>query len=90
MIKGCQKRIIFVKDTGSDYFEEAYFIMKSDKDLPFAEETDIVKEAENIVNSSMGSPAESGKKKIGARTVCFCIGALIGAVISGILFGLIF
>ncbi|MGM9646096.1 MAG: hypothetical protein ACI3XS_05360 [Eubacteriales bacterium] len=89
MIKGCQKRIIFVKDTGSDYFEEAYFIMKSDSELPKTEESDIVKEAENIVNASLAEPSPARKVKIGARSVCFFIGVFIGALIGGILFGLI-
>ena len=30
MIKGCQKRIIHLKNTGSPYFEEAYFILKDE------------------------------------------------------------
>ena len=90
MIKGCPKKIIFVKNTGSEYFEGAYFIMKSDSELPRTEETDIVKEAEKIVNSSLSSPDSEHRKKIGARTVCFFVGALIGAVISGIFFAMIF
>ena len=29
MLKGCQRRIIMVKDTGSPYFDSAYFVIKS-------------------------------------------------------------
>ena len=64
MIKGCQKKIIFVKDTGSEYFEEAYFIMKSDSELPRTEETDIVKEAEKIVEKVEEKPSEIDVKNI--------------------------
>ena len=28
MIKGCEKKIIYLKDTKSEYFEEAYFVVK--------------------------------------------------------------
>ena len=28
MIKGCQKRIIHITNTGSPFFEEAYFVLK--------------------------------------------------------------
>lgn len=28
MIKGCSRRVIVVKDSASDYFDEAYFILK--------------------------------------------------------------
>ena len=30
MLKGCQRRIIMVKDTGSPYFDSAYFVIKSE------------------------------------------------------------
>ena len=31
MVKGCQKKVICIKDTGSEMFEEAFFIMKPSK-----------------------------------------------------------
>lgn len=36
MIKGCQKRMIFIKNTGCDLFDEAYFVLKND--IPASEE----------------------------------------------------
>ena len=29
MVRGCQKKIIYLKNSGSDLFEEAYFIIKN-------------------------------------------------------------
>lgn len=50
MVKGCQKRIIMVQNTGSQYFEAAYLILKND--LPVScSERDMVNEAQNIVDS---------------------------------------
>jgi len=31
MVKGCQRRIILLRGTGSGMFEEAYFILKPEK-----------------------------------------------------------
>ncbi len=31
MVKGCQRRIILLRETGSGMFEEAYFILKPEK-----------------------------------------------------------
>ena len=53
MIKGCTKKMILLKDTGSEFFEEAYFILKPD--TPFAalrSERDFVAEANRIVAES--------------------------------------
>lgn len=80
MIKGCQKKIIHLKNTGSPYFEEAYFILKDDgTSLP--SENDMVREALKIAESSKtrGNPALSKG----------LIPALIGAAAASFLFGII-
>ena len=47
--KGCQKRMIMLKNTGSELFEEAYFILKESKNGSLANENDMIKEANRIV-----------------------------------------
>ncbi len=50
MIKGCQKKIIMVKDTKSKYFDAAYFVLK--KDIPQAcSSSDILSEANRIIDN---------------------------------------
>lgn len=51
MVKGCQKKVICIKDTGSEMFEEAFFIMKPSKD-GIRKETDMVHEARRILENS--------------------------------------
>ena len=51
MIKGCQKKIIHLKNTNSPYFEEAYFVLKSSSDGN-ANENDMLKEAVRIAEST--------------------------------------
>ena len=70
MIKGCQKRIIHLKNTNSDYFEEAYFILKDDQKYSAAE-NDMIKEAERIAEYAGAKRDRSpkSKKSIGAAAV---------------------
>ncbi len=50
--KGCQKRMIMLKNTGSDIFEEAYFILKENKNRGYTSENDMIKEANRIVSDN--------------------------------------
>ena len=81
MIKGCQKKIIHLKNTGSPYFEEAYFILKDDGSLPC--ENDMVKEALRIAEAS------NSRKSRGSAFFGGLIPALIGAASASFLFGII-
>lgn len=50
MLKGCQRKIIMVKDTGSRYFDSAYFVIKHD--LPQgAHESDMLAEAHRMIDA---------------------------------------
>ncbi len=88
MIRGCQKRIYYVKDTRSALFAEAYFILKGEKS-PLPGEAEMASEALRIVEN-FTSPVKnrfsvtqggSAGQKIGA----FIVGAASSsAVIGGI------
>ncbi len=56
MIKGINKNMIVVKNTGSRYFEEAHFIIKNGASE--CSERDLLKEASRIVGNVL---TESGK-----------------------------
>ena len=82
MIKGINKNMIVVKNTGSKYFEEAHFIVKASISEPT--ERDLLKEATQIVGKLL---SESGKvskpkgtilKKLLTLILSFFSGALIG------------
>lgn len=88
MIRGCQKRIYYVRDTRSALFAEAYFILKGEKD-PVPGEAEMAAEARRIVENfempgRYRSPLPhtgSAGQKIGA----FIVGAASSsAVIGGI------
>ncbi len=48
MLKGCQRRIIMVKDTKSRYFDSAYFVIKSDIP-PSCKDSDMLTEAHKMI-----------------------------------------
>ncbi len=53
-MKGCQKRIIVMKNTGSRLFDEAYFILKENAVRTQAiSEHDMVGEAARIISENM-------------------------------------
>jgi|GEM_PF-2749528 len=53
MLKGCTKRIIVIKDTGSDLFEEAIFFLKPEKEksMKLKSEHDFITEANKLISS---------------------------------------
>ena len=50
MIKGCQRRIIMVKDTNSKYFDSAYFVLRNDLE-PSAKDSEMMSEARRMIGS---------------------------------------
>ena len=89
MIKGCQKRMIFIKDTGCDLFEEAYFILKSDIPLSDCIEDDIVRVATEIINQNKFAKKQKKNRKSFKGLFSFLGGAILG-VIGAIIFSFIF
>ncbi len=61
MLRGLNKNIVVVRDTGSDLFEEAIFIVKPQATASTAT---LVEEAKKIVEAAAGTPH---KKKRWAR-----------------------
>ena len=58
MVRGYQKRVVFLKNTGSELFEEAYFVIsdRSDMKKPPA---DMLKEANRIIEASIDSRSKA-------------------------------
>jgi hypothetical protein len=80
MIKGCQKKIIFIKDTGCDIFEEAYFVIKNEYEG--MNNGDIVGEATKIASGIYQGKEVKKDKRAGVYSLVLSIGMLIGAIIT--------
>ncbi|MBQ7779012.1 MAG: hypothetical protein IJ404_00820 [Clostridia bacterium] len=84
MIKGINKNMIVVKNTGSRYFEEAHFIIKncaSDRS-----ERDLVKEASKIVGTVL---TENGKVSKPKRGIIKGLITVLLSFISGAALGIL-
>ena len=85
MIKGCQKKIVHITNTGSPYFEEAYFILKQGGIKGSAGDKDIVKEALRITEST----AVAAKPKPRRRRNGGVMSVLLGAAVCSFVFGVV-
>lgn len=88
MIKGCSRRMVILKDTGSDFFEEAYFVLKTDS--PFCSlrnERDFLNEANRIVSENRSDSfafPQAHQPKF--RLFSFFIGIAVGAAVCAAAF----
>ncbi len=75
MIRGCQRRIYYVKNPGGDVFDEAYFVIRKDyagRGTTLTGDAEIADEAKRIVEQA----AEGGaKKKKREKLTAFLAGA---------------
>jgi hypothetical protein len=57
MLKGAQKRMIVIRTRDSRLFEEAYFVMRRDLPDTDAHQSDMLWEANRLIERSMGVPS---------------------------------
>lgn len=81
-MRGCQRKIIMLKGTSSQIFDEAYFLLR--KDFEGGEgDAEIVREAERLIN--LNSTIKR-RKRITKRDIAFALlGGLVCAVVAAIL-----
>ena len=89
MLKGCKRNIIMVKDTGSKYFDSAYFVLRNDLP-PLSGENDMINEARRMIEGAGEGclNAVSGKKSKHAYAIlipCIAILFVVGAAILALL-----
>ena len=75
MVRGCQRKVIFLKNTESKIFSEAYFIV--DEKAPDVGEGDMVREANRIIEENLARSTKAKGRKGGIRRVP-------GAILRGI------
>ena len=91
MLKGCQKQIIVLRGTGSEIFEEAYFVLKKSKDgsseRPSGAKAD-VRNAEMLLEANriledcrVGGKAKRRTSDPFRSAVFFSVGLIIGALL---------
>ena len=81
MVKGCQRRVLHVKNPEGGLFEEAFFLLKDagPEGKTGATRADMVREANRILAGGE-DPEENAKGRRAAPL--FLLGALFGAALS--------
>lgn len=92
-MRGYQKKVIFLKNTGSHLFDEAYFVMSREGEDAAIEQSDMVFEANRIIKESLNDKeSRIGRERVREKRtflVPFLIGALISAAVTLILYSAI-
>ncbi len=80
-MRGYQKKVIFLKDTGSHLFDSAYFIVSKKGEEAQIDQSDMVYEANRIIKESLNNTEKRivGKERISRLNffIPFFIGAFI-------------
>jgi hypothetical protein len=84
MLRGYQKRVVILKDTGSKIFEEAQFVLK--EDFSNASDFDIVSEATRLVNDTSIKIKKPTLPKNTSKILRFSLGVLLGVLLSVVLY----
>ncbi|MBR5515214.1 MAG: hypothetical protein IKU52_03315 [Clostridia bacterium] len=88
--KGCERKMIMIKNTGCEYFDEVYFILKEKRNYNNIKEDDMLKEANRIVNENLISFVPQKKKKtLKTDLFSFCAGVFSGLFTASLVFMLI-
>ena len=78
MIKGAQKQMIVLRTGGSRYFDEAYFVLRSGVSPGRGQRTDLLAEANRILEESEN--LRTGKRKKRGVWLWFAMGVAVGAM----------
>ena len=82
-LRGCQRKIILLKGTDSQIFDEAYFLLRRDVEDRGHEE--IVREAQRIVDRN--TTRRRRRRVTNRDVIAFVIGAACG-IAAGVLVGM--
>lgn len=77
MLRGYQKKVIYLKNTGSDIFKEAYFVLEDGESQTKENKDKLIDEANRIINENF----YGGRRKISMRLFSLLI-FLLGILIS--------
>jgi hypothetical protein len=83
MLKGCQKKILFVEGNENSPFETAYFVLRKELEGGFGDD-DIVRAADLIINERLPEEKRKQKKKDRLkRAVLLFLSGMSGFIVGG-------
>lgn len=83
-MRGYQKKVIFLKDTGSHLFDEAYFVVSRRGEEAHVEQTDMIYEANRIIRESLMDKETrlKGRRAKSGFLLPFFLGAFITLLLA--------
>ncbi len=81
MLRGYQKRVVYLKNTGSEIFKEAYFIIEDEKNTSSISTRKLVDEANRIIDENFYEK----RRKIFKRAIPF-LAFFAGIALSSLVF----
>lgn len=84
-MRGYQKKVIFLKDTGSHLFDEAYFVVSRKGEEANIDQSDMVFEANRIIKESLGDKESRIRGERKRLKKSFLIPFFLGAFITFLL-----
>lgn len=86
MVRGCQKKIVYLKNTDSSVFDEAYFLLCDDVSADISE-CDMIKEANRILDECISFEEKRSKRQIvldfvKEKIIPFTLGIVLGVIIT--------
>ncbi len=83
MVKGCQRKTIHIRDTGSKYYEEAYLILRPGAFDGERESEEMIDEAMRIVGESLPCENFATRRRFSLRALLYFVsGSFAGALIT--------
>ena len=67
MLRGCQKKIVFLKNTGSKLFDEAYFVIIDKACQNKICDSDMITEANRIIDECIADSDRMARRSIFSR-----------------------
>ena len=80
-MRGYQKKVIYMKNTGSSVFEEAYFVLSPDAEKNNTQKGDMITEANRIIEENFGRGGIRFVKKHILYVAAFLLGVLLAAAL---------
>lgn len=78
MIRGARKQMIVIRTGNSQYFDEAYFVLRREMSDKRGDQTDILNEANRILSESASDTVRRDRHKLW-RWLFFLAGTVCGA-----------
>ena len=79
-MRGYQKKVIFLKDTGSHLFEEAYFVVSRKGEEANIGQSDMIFEANRIIKESLQNKESRIKSDKNIRAKSFILPFFLGVI----------